>query len=95
MTYEAIAGSDEPADVRVEISGPTIEGEFAVFDVEARNEGDRVAEEAIIEVCAGPEACGEVSFTYIPQGSKRSGVVGLPAPLEAPVTTRVVSYRKP
>ena len=66
-----------------------------LIPIEARNEGDHVAEAATVEVCAGPESCGEVSFSYIPKGSTRSGIVGLNAPLEAPVTTRVVSYRKP
>ena len=95
MGYQVVAGSDEPADIQVTVKETTESEGFVVIPVEATNEGDRVAEAALIEVCAGPESCGELSFAYIPKGSKRSGTVGLKAPLEAPITTRVVSFRKP
>ena len=95
MGYQVVAGSDEPADIQVTVQQTSESGQFVIIPIEAENNGDRVAEAALVEVCAGPESCGEVTFTYIPRGSKRSGVVGLNAPLEAPITTRVVSYRKP
>ncbi len=95
MSYQAIAGSDKPADIQVTLQEPTLDGDFIIIPIEATNKGDRVAEGAMIEVCSGPDSCGEVTFTYIPQGSKRTGVVGLQAPLEEPLTTRVVSFRKP
>ena len=92
LVYQLVAGSDEPADLRITMGPPdTVRGTVLV-PVTVDNEGDRVAEEAVVEVCAA-DACGELTFTYVPQGSSREGVVGLEAPLGGPLRGRVVSYR--
>ncbi len=54
-----------------------------------------MAEAVVVEVCAGPDACAQVTFEYVPYQSKTTGTVGLEAPLRAPLTTRVVSYVDP
>ena len=93
LVYQMVAGSDEPPDLVIELGAPDTRRGTTLVPVTVRNEGDRVAEAAVIEVCAGPDACAELSFTYVPQGSKRTGEVGFEAPLPGPLRTRVVSYR--
>lgn len=93
LVYQMVAGSDEPADLVIELGAPEIRRGTALVPVTVRNEGDRVAEGATIEVCAGPDDCAELSFAYVPQSSKRTGEVGFSAPLAGPLVTRVVSYR--
>ncbi len=67
---------------------------MVMVPVEVRNQGDRVAVGAQVEVCAGT-ACSQLTFDYVPFGSTVSGTAGLEAPLAAPPTARVVSYRDP
>ena len=93
LVYQLVVGSDEPADLVVTLDTPEEQRGTVLIPLTVVNEGDQVAEAAVIEVCSGPDACGEVTFTYVPQGSTREGVVGLSAPLSAPLTSRVVSYR--
>ena len=93
LVYQLVAGSDEPANLVVTFDTPEERRGTVLIPLTVTNEGDQVAEAAVIEVCAGPDACGEVTFTYVPQGSTRQGVVGLTAPLAAPLTSRIVSYR--
>lgn len=95
LGVQIAVGSDEPAALQVTLQAQPagVPGTTVLIPVEVENTGDRVAEEAVIEVCAGPDSCGTVSFAYIPKGSKRNGMVGLHAPLAAPVDSRVVSYR--
>ena len=93
LVYQLVAGSDEPADLHVALGEPSTRRGAVLVPVTVENRGDRVAEGATIEVCAGPEACAELTFLYVPQGSTRTGTVGLRAPLAAPLETRVVSYR--
>jgi uncharacterized protein (TIGR02588 family) len=93
LTVQLVTGTDEPADLRVTLQEPQPREETVFVPVEVENQGDRVAKEAVIEVCAGPESCGSVTSRFIPKGSTRSGMVGLRAPLAAPPASRVVSYR--
>ena len=97
LGYHVAFGSDEPADVRIvlDVGVPSADGSTAIVPVEVSNEGDMTAEGVVVEVCAGPDACGEVSFPYVPKGSKRKGSVGLSLPLAESPTSRVVSYREP
>ena len=93
LAYHAIAGSDEPAELVVTLEAPRPQRGTVLVPLTVENRGDRVAEAALIEVCAGPASCAEITFRYVPQGSTRTGMVGLAEPLAAPLETRVVSYR--
>lgn len=95
FVYELVAGASGPARLVVTLGAPEVEGATADVPVEIRNEGERVAEHAVVEVCAGPENCAEITFDYVPYQSKLTGTVGLEAPLGAAPTSRVVSYRDP
>ena len=91
--YQIVVASDDPADLQIQLDTPRIQQGTAMIPLTVENKGDRVAEGAVIEVCAGSESCAEITFRYVPQGSTRTGTVGLSAPLEGPLETRVVSYR--
>lgn len=95
LVYQLAWGSDEPAKLEVELGTPTVADGTARVPVTVRNTGDRVASHAVIEVCAGPDACAQLMFDYVPFASKQTGSVGLDAPLAGPLQTRVVSYRNP
>lgn len=95
FVYEWVAGASGPADLVVSLGEATTDSLTVEVPVEVRNRGERVAEAVVVEVCAGPEACAEVTFDYVPYQSRASGRVGLTAPLRAPLTTRVVSYVDP
>ena len=95
LVYEWVAGATGPAELVITTGTPEIRGGTAEIPVEIRNDGARVAEAAVVEVCAGPNACSEIHFDYVPFGSTVEGTVGLEAPLAAPVTSRMVSFRKP
>ena len=95
LVYEWVAGATGPAELVITTGPPEIRHGTAEIPVEVRNEGARVAEAAVVEVCAGPDSCSEIHFDYVPFGSKVEGTVGLEAPLAGPVTTRMVSFRKP
>ena len=95
LVYQIATLPDEPAALEVTLDAPEVSGGTAMIPVTVENVGSKVAEAAVIEVCAGPESCAEVSFTYVPQGSTREGEVGLSAPLAGPLETRVVSFRTP
>lgn len=95
FVYELVAGASGPARLVVSLGEPAVEGAASNVPVEIRNEGERVAELAVVEVCAGPENCAEITFDYVPYQSKLTGTVGLEAPLGAAPTSRVVSYRDP
>lgn len=94
FVYELIAGASGPVDLEVTLGTPSVEGAVAFVPIEVVNDGQRVAELAVVEVCAG-EACSDISFDYIPYKSKVTGTVGLEAPLRAPLTSRIVSFRDP
>lgn len=93
LGVQIATGSDEPAHLVVSLQPPETRAGTVFIPLEVKNEGERVAEEAVIEVCAGADSCGEVTFRYVPKGSTRSGVVGLDAPLMERPTSRVVAYR--
>lgn len=93
QVYQILFASDEPADLHVQLEAPRTQRGTVMIPLTVENKGDQVAEGAVIEVCAGPESCAELTFRYIPQGSTRTGTVGLSAPLAGPLETRVVSYR--
>ena len=93
LLYQLVVGSDEPADLHVRLGEPESRRGTVMIPVTVENKGDQVAEGAVIEVCAGPEACADLSFLYVPQGSTRTGTVGLRTPLAGPLETRVVAYR--
>lgn len=95
LTYHLLNGGGKPADLAVTLGQPQRRGSTVEVPVEVKNRGGRVVEATVVEVCAGPEACAQVTFPYLPFESTVSGVVGLEAPLTAPLTTRVVSYRNP
>ena len=95
LVYQIVTLPDEPASLEVTLDAPDVSGGTAMIPVTVKNVGSKVAEAAVIEVCAGPDSCAEVSFTYVPQGSTREGEVGLSAPLAGPLETRVVSFRTP
>lgn len=95
LSYQFLAGSNTPADLVIELGTPEVQGTTAEIPVTVRNRGSRVAEAAVVEVCAGPESCAQLTFDYVPFESELTGTVGLEAPLTAPLTTRVVSYRDP
>lgn len=95
LSYQFLAGSNTPADLVIALGAPEVQGTTAEVPVTVRNRGSRVAEAAVVEVCAGPESCAQLTFDYVPFESELTGTVGLEAPLTAPLTTRVVSYRDP
>ena len=95
LIYEWATATGEPADLRVSLGEIESDGSFVEIPVTVENQGGKVAEAAVIEVCAGPDACSEVTFDYIPFKSTVTGSVGFRAPLRAAPTTRVVSYRNP
>lgn len=95
LSYQFLAGPTTPADLVIEVGAPEVQGTTAEIPVTVRNRGSRVAEAAVVEVCAGPESCAQLTFDYVPFESELTGTVGLEAPLTAPLTTRVVSYRDP
>lgn len=95
FVYELVAGASGPADLSVRLGEPAVDSLTVEVPVEVENTGQKVAENVVVEVCAGPEACAEITFDYVPYQSAATGMVGLSAPLAAPLTTRVVSYRDP
>lgn len=95
LIYEWATTTGESADLQVSLGTPTVSDATVEIPVEVKNEGDRVAEAAVVEVCAGPESCAQITFDYVPFKSAVSGTVGLEAPLQAAPTTRVVSFRDP
>lgn len=86
---------DQQAELVIELKEPRTVNGILEVPIEVRNEGARVAEAAVVEVCSGPESCAQVTFDYIPFKSMVKGQVGLEAPLAQPLTSRMVSYRKP
>lgn len=95
FVYETVGGSSGPADLRVTTGAPQTATDVASIPIEIENMGARVAEAAVVEVCSGPSACAQITFDYVPYKSKMTGMVGLEAPLQAPLSTRIVSYRDP
>lgn len=95
LAYEWATATGTPADLRVRLGELRQDSSFVEIPVTVENMGEKVAEGAVIEVCAGPDACSEVTFNYIPFKSTVTGSVGFRAPLRAGPTTRVVSYRNP
>ena len=93
LVYQMAVGSDEPPDLVIELGAVDVRRSTALVPVTVRNEGDRVAEGATVEVCAGPDDCAELSFPYVPQGSTRTGELGFGLPLGGALQARVVSYR--
>ncbi|WP_412061023.1 hypothetical protein [Rubrivirga sp. IMCC45206] len=95
FVYELVAGASGPADLSVTLGEPAADSLTVEVPVEVENAGQEVAENVVVRVCAGPESCAEVMFDYVPYQSSAAGTVGLEAPLAAPPTGRVVSYRDP
>lgn len=95
FVYELVAGASGPADLVVSLGEPTVDNLTVEVPIEVHNEGQAVAEVVVATVCAGPDACAEITFDYVPYQSTVTGVVGLEAPLRAPLTARVVSYVDP
>ncbi|MEP0547397.1 MAG: hypothetical protein ABJF88_10735 [Rhodothermales bacterium] len=95
LVLDLASHAGEPADLRVALGAPVSRSGQVFVPVRVRNVGGHTAEEAVIEVCASSSNCATVSFSYVPRGSAREGVVGLRAPLEAAPTARVTSYRTP
>ncbi len=95
FVYEWVAGATGPADLTVSLGAPSSDSLTVEVPVEVMNEGERVAELVLVEICAGAASCAEITFDYVPYQSKKSGVVGLEAPLAGPLTSRVVSYVDP
>ncbi|WP_412069670.1 hypothetical protein [Rubrivirga sp. IMCC43871] len=95
LIYEWATDTGQAADLRVSLGELQADSSFVEIPVTVENQGGKVAVAAVIEVCAGPDACSEVTFAYIPFKSTVTGSVGFRAPLAAPPTTRVVSYGNP
>jgi uncharacterized protein (TIGR02588 family) len=95
LGYDALAGPDGPADLRVRLGAP-VRGQQVVVPVRVENVGGRSAEEVVVEVCdgEGEEDCAEVTFPFVPYGGTRDGVVGFDAAPASPLRSRVVSYRE-
>ncbi|MGB3542467.1 hypothetical protein [Rubrivirga sp.] len=95
LGYEWYTATDQPAELVVELGEITRDGDVVEVPVTVTNEGYKVAEAAVIEVCAGSDTCAQLTFAYVPFDSEVTGRVGLGAPLDAPLTSRVVSFRNP
>ena len=95
LAYEWASSTGQPAELTVALGAPSVEGAAVEIPVTVRNEGAKVAEAAVVEVCAGPGSCAQLTFDYVPFKSEVSGEVGLEAPLTEPLSSRVVSYRNP
>ena len=95
LTYQWVTDDGQPAELSISLGAPAQDGGTVEIPVEVKNDGQKVAEAAVVEVCAGPEACAQLTFDYVPFQSTVTGSVGLEAPLAAPLTTRMVSYRNP
>ena len=96
FVYSWITMPDEQkAELVIEMKEPSTVGGIVEIPVEVRNEGARVAEAAVVEVCAGPDSCAQLTFDFVPFKSTVKGRVGLSAPLQQPLTSRMVSYREP
>ncbi|MDX1420798.1 MAG: hypothetical protein R3181_12580 [Rubricoccaceae bacterium] len=95
FVYELIGGASGPADLRVSLGEPKTTATSIEVPVEIVNRGARVAEAAVVEVCAGEEQCAQITFDYVPYRSKVTGSVGFEPPLQGAFSTRVVSYRDP
>ena len=66
---------------------------YAASKGAARSTSFAAGDAAVVEVCAGRDDRAELSFTYVPQASTRTGEVGFGVPLAGPLQSRVVSYR--
>lgn len=95
FVYSWLTMPDQESELVIEMQEPKRVEDIVEIPIEVRNEGSRVAEAAVVEVCAGPESCAQVTFDYIPFKSTVKGQVGLNAPLSQPLSSRMVSYRKP
>jgi uncharacterized protein (TIGR02588 family) len=96
LAYDAVAGADGPADLRIQLGAPARTSQVVV-PVHVHNAGGRSAEEVVVAVCAGggdAEDCAEVTFPFVPYGATRDGVVGFERPPAGPLRSRVVSYRE-
>lgn len=95
LVYELFAGASGPPQLQITLGEPKAVEARVEVPVEVQNKGARVAEVAVIEVCAGPDDCAEVTFDYVPYESTVTGTVGFKAPLKGPLSSRVVSFRDP
>ena len=95
FVYEWITSESGPADLTVSLGTPTVQGDGIEVPVDVKNVGHTVAQVAVVEVCAGDDSCAQITFDYVPHGSKVSGQVGLDAPLGDSLTSRVVSFVDP
>ena len=95
FVYEWVSREDAPADLVVSLGSPAAKGASVEVPVEVENVGRTVAQVAVVEVCAGEASCAQITFDYVPYGSRVAGVIGLAAPLGGPLTSRVVSFVEP
>ena len=95
FSYAWATMGDAQAELVIELAAPQQVGDIIEVPVTVRNEGSRVAEAAVVEVCGEPDSCAQLTFDYVPFKSKVEGRVGLDAPLNATLSSRMVSYRKP
>ena len=95
LGYQIAMGPGEPARLVITLGAQRAQGAVVEIDVEVANEGGRVAEGAIVEVCGGPDTCSQLDFEYLPAGAKRQGTIGLRSPLSGPLEARTVSFRMP
>lgn len=95
LTYKVFGEAGDPPALQISLEDQKEHGDQVLIPVTVENVGGRVATDAIVEVCAGPNACAQLTFNYVPHASKRKGMVGFSKPLSGSLTTRVVSYREP
>ena len=96
LAVQSLGGSEGSAALQVRLGSAEARAGQALVPVVVTNEGDRVAEDARIEVCAaGGAPCAEVTFPYVPSQAERRGHVGFARMPTGPLTARVVSYREP
>lgn len=95
LVFKIATGVGDPPNLKVTLGTPEDKGAEMIVPVEVENIGGSVAADAVIEACAGPGTCAQLTFNYIPHESVRKGNVGFSKPLAGPPTTRVVSYREP
>lgn len=95
LIAEILSGASDPPALVVSLGTPELRGEQMMVPVDVRNEGGRVAMDAVVEVCADPDDCAELLFAYVPHGSVRSGLVGFTSRPDGSFTYRVVSFRDP
>ena len=77
LAYRALAGGDSPPDIKIRVESVTQLREGYLVKIAAMNRGERTAVnvkvEAELKAQAGSVETSEMTFTYLPPGSERTG----------------------